>query len=370
MRRTAFLFAILGALGLVLPAGAQETAKQSPGFDAKALWDGRKIAPFKGLDNPKMLKASEADVDDGEYVLGITVNGESRAYPTRYVWWHHVVNDRVGDMPFAITYCSVCNTGIRYDLKLEDKTLSLDFYGLYSAVVALYDRETETVWAQASGEGMLGPLAGKKLKSQPLLDTTWGEWKKLHPDTLVMSGDTPFARFYRPKDRPENRDYKSFPAPFFAPTLRRGDKRLPPFDKVLGVAVTGDGEKVTRRAYPVAALKEAGAALNDTVDGQPIAVFFNPEVVSAFAVSRVLEGQTLTFEARKLDTGGEGIFDKETGTRWSLEGRGESGPLAGKQLTPVESHLSQWYGWAAFYPETTIYGRTDPPQPVDPQAGN
>lgn len=367
MKPLAFAVSALLLFSAVAPALALEDApKQSADFDPKALWDGRKIAPFKGLDNPKMIKAAEADLLDDDYVLGVTVNGESRAYPTRYVWFHHVVNDKIGDAPFAVTYCSVCNTGIRYDLRLDGKTLSLDFYGLYSGVVALYDRETESVWPQAEGRAVLGPLAGKQLKIQPLLDTTWKEWKKLHPDTLVMSPDTAFARYYSPKDRPESRDYQKFPAPFFRPTVHRGDKRLPPFDKVLGVAIPGASDIVIRRAYPIKALKEAGNVVNDAVEGKPIAVFLNADVVSANAVSRVLDGKTLTFEARKLDGGGTGFFDKETGTRWSLEGKGEEGPLAGKTLTAVENHLSQWYGWAAFFPDTSIYGRTDAPQPGDP----
>src|SRR5580700_3121986 len=63
-------------------------------IEADKVWDGRRMAPFKAIDNPKMVKAADADfmVDD-DYVLGVTVNGESRAYPTRFVWFHHAVND-------------------------------------------------------------------------------------------------------------------------------------------------------------------------------------------------------------------------------------------------------------------------------------
>ena len=87
--------------------------------------------------------------------------------------------------------------------------------------------------------------------------------------------------------------------------------------------------------------------------------------MTAMAVSRQLDGKTLNFETRAQPDGKSAIFDKETGTRWNIEGKGEEGPLKGKTLARLDCHLSQWYGWAAYFPETSIYGRTDPPQTVD-----
>jgi hypothetical protein len=78
----------------VKPNGAESVA---PDIKAEALWDGRKMMPFHAKDNPRMVKAAEADfLEDGEYVLGLTINGESRAYPTRFAQWHHIINDKVG----------------------------------------------------------------------------------------------------------------------------------------------------------------------------------------------------------------------------------------------------------------------------------
>jgi hypothetical protein len=97
-------------------------------------------------------------------------------------------------------------------------------------------------------------------------------------------------------------------------------------------------------------------------------VFVEPSAETPVAFSRELDGKTLTFETRKEGTGEMGafsVFDKETGSRWNLEGKAESGPLAGKSLKRLNSHISLWYGWSAYYPETSIYGRTDPPKPGD-----
>ena len=50
------------------------------------------------------------------------------------------------------------------------------------------------------------------------------------------------------------------------------------------------------------------------------------------------------------------FFDRETGTRWSIEGKAEAGPLMGKALGRIDSHMSQWYGWVAYFPESAYYG--------------
>ncbi len=239
--------------------------------------------------------------------------------------------------------------------------------------MTIYDRESESVWLQVGGRAVKGPLVGTVLKTGPLLDTTWGNWKKLHPDTLVMSPDTPYARYYAPKGVHTPRGMAYFPAPYFKTTLTRTDKRLPPAELVLAVALPqpsasgkpGEmGEPLTR-AYPVKALKESPGVVNDTLGSAPVAVFFDPDTTTAAAVSRILDGKTLTFEVRKQADGKPAFYDKETGTRWNIEGKGEEGPLAGKSLERLDSHMSEWYGWVAYFPTTTIYGRTDPPQTLD-----
>ena len=184
-----------------------------------------------------------------------------------------------------------------------------------------------------------------------------------------MSPDNAYRRYYRSKGHPEPRGHDKFPAPFFLPTVTRGDKRLPPFDKVLGVTLPqqdAGGKEAgppLRRAYPIKTLQGAGDVVNDTLGTMPVAVLLDSSTVTASAVSRRVAGRTLTFEYRKAPGKPGGFYDKETGTRWNIEGKGEAGPLAGKILDRIDNHLSQWYGWFAYFPDTTIYGRSDAPQP-------
>ena len=225
-----------------------------------------------------MVKASDADfMTDDDYILGVTVNGESRAYPTRFVWFHHIVNDKAGkpEMRYAVTYCSVCNSGLRFDPTVDGKPVLIDFYGLYNGVACFCDRATESVLLQVSGDFVTGPLKGKSLKTGPLLDTTWKEWKTRHPDTLVMSPDTPFARGYRAKGDPEPRGYDKFPQKFFAQSMTRTDKRLPRFEKVLAVAQPVSNAQPITRAFPIAALREAGGVVNDKVQSKLFFMKFN-----------------------------------------------------------------------------------------------
>ncbi|HLK58750.1 MAG TPA: DUF3179 domain-containing (seleno)protein [Chthonomonadaceae bacterium] len=359
----------------VTQSQVQEGAKSAIASDInpKALWDGRKTVEFHAMNQPKMVKAADAHfLIDDEYVLGITSHGESRAYPTRFVSWHHIINDKIGTPEnggpsfVTITYCIVCDSGICFETPIvQGRPLTFDFYGLYNGVMTMYDLNTKSVWLQVSGRAVKGPLLDSTLKSGPLLDTTWGQWKKLHPDTLVMAPDPHFKDCYEPKGSIMIRGYSSFPADYFRKTLTRRDTRLPMFEPVLAVtlpamedAPSSANAHAQYRAYPVKAFKSKTRVINDTLGVTPVAVLFMADTETLTAVKRVVEGQTLTLEVRNNPQGKPAFYDKETGTRWNLEGRAIEGPLAGKELLRLDSHRSQWYGWVSYFPRTTIYGQS------------
>jgi len=57
------------------------------------------------LTDPKFVKAEKAKyMRDDEQVLGVYLNGTARAYPTRILSWHEVVNDRFGDLPVLVSW--------------------------------------------------------------------------------------------------------------------------------------------------------------------------------------------------------------------------------------------------------------------------
>src|SRR5262249_18266477 len=160
-----------------------------------------------------------------------------------------------------------------------------------------------------------------------------------------------------------------FPADYFRPTLTHRDSRLPMFEPILAVSLPAMEEdaapaeavwpanrsRALYRAYPVQAFKKKTGVIDDVIGEAPIAVLFLANTETMTAVSRVLDGRTLTLEERNGPRAEPAFYDQETGTRWNVEGRGEEGPLAGRQLRRVDSHLSQWYGWVSYFPQTTIY---------------
>jgi len=192
---------------------------------------------FEALTDPQSIPAAQfTELGDDEEVLGLTVNGASRAYPARFIAWHHIVNDVLGGKPVAVTYCSVCNSGVAYDPVVDGKRRLFNVFGLFRGVMAMIDPSTETVWSHLAGEALLGPDKGKTLPALPVVNTTWGEWKRLHPDTTTPVWDARYRRYYSQKVI-SGQDYLP---PTFCPTLSGlRDDRLAPNALVLAVRVEG-----------------------------------------------------------------------------------------------------------------------------------
>ncbi len=246
--------------------------------------------------------------------------------------------------------------------------MKFDFYGLYNGVLTMYDRGTQSVWLQIGGRAIKGPMTGQSLKTGPVMDTTWRQWKSLHPDTLVMSPQNPYRANYDPDGVMVPRGYDKLPVPYFKRTITHRDKRLPGKEMVLAVAMRGGAAEKDQpvalkpagplyRAYPISSLRTSGGAVNDTMGAAPIAVLFDRGSETAVAVSRMLDGQTLTFEARN---GRPVFYDRETGSRWNIEGVAEAGLLIGKSLDRLDSTMSEWYGWVAYFPQTSIWKQPEP----------
>lgn len=58
------------------------------------------------IDNPIFANVQESNfMSDSDTVIGLEINGEAKAYPLFILVWHEIVNDRVGGVPVAVTYC-------------------------------------------------------------------------------------------------------------------------------------------------------------------------------------------------------------------------------------------------------------------------
>ena len=205
--------------------------------------------------------------------------------------------------------------------------------------VVLYDHQTETLWSQFLGEGVQGPMTGVKMELVPSQLTTWEAWTAQHPDTLLLDRGSALFR---------NDRYEGYYASGKAGILgeRNKDDRLPTKELVVGLR---HGREVI--AYAYRDLTDA-LVLNETYDGEPIVVTFDPDSRATAVFERTSAGQALTFEPGDGTT----MRDEQTGSRWSAaQGIALSGPLEGTQLTPLPWFVSFWFAWSDFYPTTDVY---------------
>lgn len=163
-------------------------------------WGGVVQDGIPPLRNPEMLSVEDADyLDDDNIVFGISINGDHRAYPKRILAWHEMFVDEIGGESIAGVYCTLCGTVIAYNTKLNGKNYELGTSGfLYRSNKLMYDKATQSLWNTIEGKPVIGPLinSGIELSSHSVVTTTWGAWKKLHPDTKVLSLETGHRRNY------------------------------------------------------------------------------------------------------------------------------------------------------------------------------
>jgi hypothetical protein len=211
-------------------------------------------------------------------------------------------------------------------------------FGLHKAVLSMVDRETGTVWTHLDGKAIEGPLKGARMTMVPMPQMTWGDWKAAHPNTKVLSPDTPFRRRYRPARI----------GVFNPREAIVGDDRLASNALVVGVEVGGQ-----HKGYPLADLEEVGGVVNDELAALPLVVFYDYVGQTGLAYSRVVDGRPLDFynaSSRSFE-----LWDRQTESLWDIGGLAVSGPLAGTALQFIPSFISEWYGWSAYHPETALF---------------
>ncbi len=150
------------------------------------------------IDNPKFIEVSAvSDLGEREPVIGLEINGDARAYPLRVMTWHEIVNDRVGGVPVAVTYCPLCNSAVVFDARIDGRALSFGTTGkLRNSDLVMYDRSTESWWQQFVGEGIAGTYTGRKLKLVAARLESWTDFRTRHPDGKVLVANNPWMRNY------------------------------------------------------------------------------------------------------------------------------------------------------------------------------
>jgi hypothetical protein len=244
----------------------------------------------------------------------------------------------------------ICSSGVGFDPMLDGERLTFGFEGIWQGTAVLYDRQTKSLWMHFTGECFSGKHTGRRLKE---LDTgrhtTWAAWRRDHPTTDVMAQDERFSAHYFARSQARS-GAAGFP-PTFPATIQSRDPRLELADLLLGVRVAG-----SERAYPYERLARGPGVVEDTVGDVPLTIWFDTVQRSAAAFDARLDGKTLHF-TRLADGVTTRFRDRQTGSIWDLEGLAVTGAHAGKRLGRPPQLLSEWYGWFAHHPDTTVWGR-------------
>ena len=167
-------------------------------IDVELLFSGG--PPKDGIpavDNPKFSPIDESIYSDEELIIGVTVDGVSKAYPYSILNWHEVVNDEIAGLPITISYCPLCETNSVYIRRIDGVETTFGVSGkLWNSCLVMYDRLTDSLWVQPWGIAVFGDSVNKSLETIPGIRTTLGAWREKYPDSLVMNTDTGFNRDY------------------------------------------------------------------------------------------------------------------------------------------------------------------------------
>ena len=385
------------ALGLAIGVSSASEFENPKQIQDHILSGGPGKDGIPALNNPTFVRADQVDyVIDTDLVLGVVINGEARAYPENLGWWHEIVNDRFGDQGISVTLCPLTGTGLVFNTTDENGTVfELGVSGLLAnSNLIMYDRRDDaTLYPQMIYTGINDPrssssrYAGEQLELLPVVATTWGMWKKMHPDTKVPLLGTGLDRYgSRVRDRYINTvdryyeeragypygDYRTNNRNLFLFAFPTAEPDLSVYgakDVVLGICQGG-----VAKAYPLDDIPH-GSVINDVVGLTPLLVIFDAESRTAIPYSPMVNGETFGFYG--VEPKGElpiEFKDIQTGSRWNMLGQAVDGPLAGTQLEQIPGYNSMWFAWDTYYQGTEVWAGegyiAEPPNTAIEQLGN
>ncbi len=218
----------------------------------------------------------------------------------------------------------------------KGKRLHFDYDSMVAANEVFKDRETGSRWQQGTGTAISGPLKGTQLAIYPFLRTTWGEWMKQHPDTLVLKPLAGYAENMAGLNQAISRaKFGEGAAPKAALSH---DGRLRPRETVAGLEVRGEAT-----AFPLSALRQV-RVVNDEVGGTPVLIVHQPQSDTTTAFARRLRGRNLQFRA--VDQEASKLMDLGTNSLWNAYGLCLSGPLKGSHLKQLVLEPEFWFAWS------------------------
>ncbi len=225
---------------------------------------------------------------------------------------------------------------------MAGRALTFRLAGINNQNFIMQDEQTGTWWQQVSGEAIVGPLAGRRLRAYPWDEVTFEVWRQEHPETLVLLADR------RSKKRYATTEWEADVAEL--PTVTPDDPSDPlaPRDLVVGVSLGADA-----KAYPWSVLARLNP-IADSVGGTALLIFLHHDGRSLRCFDRRVAGETLELF---LEVGVDqpALVDGLTGSRWDFSGLATAGPLAGRRLSRVACLKGFWFDWKLHNPSTRLF---------------
>jgi hypothetical protein len=293
------------------------------------------------LENPAFVQAELITyVQEDDLVIGFKNGDDIRAYPHAILDWHEIINDNIGDVSVAVTYCPLTGTGIGWDRRLSGSETTFGVSGLlYNTNLIPYDRASNSNWSQILNESVNGSLVGEKANLIYLFETDFKTWKTMYPTTKAVSVITGFNRTYGITpygDYATNNNFFLFPVD--------KDPRLPLKQRVMAIVDGTDAKVYTFDTF------SSENIINDSFKGTNYMVVGNENFIVAFA----LKGDFETLNFQYAFDGSEVLMTDNENNSWNVFGEAISGPRVGQKLANSPSFMAYWFSIPAFY-ETEIY---------------
>ena len=286
---------------------------------------------FKQPQKLVLKSRDQSIISDSSIVVCVENNGFVKAYPVRYLSYHHQVQDSVGNLSLIITYCNVCRTGRVFIPKVKGQAEKFRLVGMDHYNAMFEDAGTKSWWRQATGEAVAGPLKGEILPEVKSIQITVRKLFELYPHALVMHPDTISIKKYD--------TYGKFEQGKSTGRLTRTDT-LSWEDKSWIIGIRAGSES---KAYDWNYLKDK-RIINDKIGSKPIIIVLADDEQSFAAFERPEETKNFFLKNDTLITDGE-IYD--------LSGNGLGNTT--KALTRVNAYQEFWHSWQTFHPGTQIF---------------
>jgi len=297
------------------------------------------------IDSPRFIDANDSSasfLNDEDLVVGIVNENVIRAYPHKILDWHEIVNDQLNSEFITINYCPLTGTAFGWESEVNGAKSTFGVSGLlYNSNLILYDRYTDSYWPQLKLQCANGTLIGNKPSLKNVVETNWGTWKKLYPNTKVLSLETGFSRnynFYPYGDYKTNQD-------FFLFTASPSNDALPNKKRIYAIL-----DEDVSKVYQFEKFN-GGKVIKDVFNGIEYLVVGNENLINSFELNAGELDLNFEYDFNNSET----FFKDNEGNKWSIFGEAIEGPRTGEQLKASKSVVSFWFAIAAFYPNPKIY---------------